>query len=39
MTSDFDNWARKPETKALLASSKERAWEKFTKTFPNADKN
>ena len=34
----FDNWARKPETKALLASSKKKAWEQFTKTFPNADK-
>ena len=37
--SDFENWARKPETKARLALSKKNAWEQFTKQFPNADKN
>ena len=36
---DFENWARKPETKARLASAKKNAWEQFTKQFPNADKN
>ena len=36
---EFDKWARKPETKARLASAKTNAWEKFTKQFPNADKN
>ena len=36
---DFKNWARKPETKARLASAKKNAWEQFTKQFPNADKN
>ena len=36
---DFENWARKPETKARLATAKKNAWEKFTKQFPNADKN
>ena len=35
---DFANWARKPETKSLLASSKKKAWEQFTNKFPNADK-
>ena len=36
---DFENWARKPEAKARLASAKKNAWEQFTKKFPNADKN
>ena len=36
---DFENWARKPETKARLALAKKNAWEQFTKQFPNADKN
>ena len=36
---DFENWARKPETKARLALSNKNAWEQFTKQFPNADKN
>ena len=36
---DFEKWVRKPETKARLASAKKNAWEKFTKQFPNADKN
>ena len=31
--------ARKPETKAQLASAKKNAWEQFTKQFPNADKD
>ena len=35
---DFDNWARKPETKAKLALAKKNAWEQFTKQFSNADK-
>ena len=35
---DFENWARKPETKARLALAKKNAWEEFTKQFPNADK-
>ena len=35
---DFEIWARKPETKARLASAKKNAWEQFTKQFPNADK-
>ena len=35
---DFDKWARKPETKARLASAKKNAWEQFPKQFPNADK-
>ena len=35
---DFDEWARKPETKAKLALAKKDAWEQFTKQFPNADK-
>ena len=35
---DFDEWARKPETKAKLALAKKNAWEQFTKQFPNADK-
>ena len=35
----FDEWARKPETKAELASAKKNAWEQFTKQFLNADKD
>ena len=35
---DFENWARKPDTKARLATAKKNAWEQFTKQFPNADK-
>ena len=38
MTS-FDKWYQKPETKAQLASAKKKAWDQFTKQFPNADKN
>ena len=37
--SAFDEWARKPETKAKLAAVKKSAWAQFTKQFPNADKN
>ena len=37
-SSDFDNWARKPGTKARLDLAKKNAWEQFTKQFPNADK-
>ena len=35
----FDKWYQKPETKAQLASAKKKAWDQFTKQFPNADKN
>ena len=35
-SSKFDEWARKPETKATLASAKKNAWAQFTKKFPNA---
>ena len=34
----FDEWVRKPETKARLASAKKDAWAQFTKQFPNANK-
>ena len=34
----FNEWARKPETKAQIASAMKNAWEQFTKQFPNADK-
>ena len=34
----FDEWARKPETKAKLALAKKNAWEQFTKQFPYAVK-
>ena len=39
MTSKFDQWARRPETKAKLASAQKKAWAQFTKQFPNADKD
>ena len=39
MASKFDEWARRPETKAKLASAQKRAWAQFTKQFPNADKD
>ena len=35
----FDKWYQKPETKAQLASAKKNAWDKFTKQFPNVDKD
>ena len=38
-SSKFDEWARRPETKAKLASAKKNAWAEFTKQFPNADKD
>ena len=38
-SSKFDEWARRPEAKAKLASAKKNAWEQFTKQFPNADKD
>ena len=38
MASNFDEWARRPDTKAKLASAKKNAWAQFTKQFPNADK-
>ena len=37
-SSDFDKWARKPETIAKLASEKKCVWSQFSKQFPNADK-
>ena len=39
MTSKFDQWARRPETKAKLASAQKKAWAQFTIQFPNADKD
>ena len=38
-SSKFDEWARRPDTKAKLASAKKNAWAQFTKQFPNADKD
>ena len=38
-SSKFDEWARRSETKAKLASAKKNAWAQFTKKFPNADKH
>ena len=38
-SSKFDEWARRPETKAKLASAKKNAWAQFTKQFPKADKD
>ena len=38
-SSKFDEWARRPEKKAKLASAKKNAWAQFTKQFPNADKD
>ena len=35
----FDEWARRPDTKAKLASAKKNAWAQFTKHFPNAGKD
>ena len=35
----FTKWAQKPETKAKIDAVKKSAWTKFTKQFPNADKN
>ena len=32
-------WFQKPETKAKVAAANQRAWDDFTKQFPNADKN
>ena len=37
MASKFDEWARRPDMKAKLASAKKNAWAKFKKQFPNAD--
>ena len=37
--SKFDEWARRSDTKAKLASAKKNAWAQFTKQFPNADKD
>ena len=34
----FDEWVRRPETKAKLAAAKNNAWAEFTKQFPNVDK-
>ena len=38
-SSKFDGWARRPETKAKLASAKKNAWAEFSKQFPKADKD
>ena len=38
-SSKFDEWARRPDTKAKLDSAKKNAWAQFTKQFPNADKD
>ena len=38
-SSKFDEWARRPDTKAKLASAKKNAWAQFAKQFPNADKD
>ena len=38
-SSKFDEWARRPDTKAKLASAKKNAWAQFTKQFPNSDKD
>ena len=38
-SSKFDEWARRPDTKAKLASAKKNEWAQFTKQFPNADKD
>ena len=38
-SSEFDEWARRPSTKAKLASAKKNAWAQFSKQFPNADKD
>ena len=35
----FDEWVRKPETKAKLALANKNARSQFTKQFPNADKD
>ena len=37
-SSDYDKWARKPETKTRLALAKKNPWEQFTKQCPNPDK-
>ena len=38
-SSKFHQWARRPETKAKLASDMKNKWAQFTKKFPNADKD
>ena len=35
----FDEWARRPDTKAKLDLAIKNAWAQFTKQFPNADKD
>ena len=35
----FDEWTRRTDTKAKLESAKKNAWAKFTKQFPNGDKD
>ena len=37
--SKFDEWARRLDTKAKLASAKKNAWAQFIKQFPNANKD
>ena len=38
-SSKFDEWARRPDTKAKLALANKNAWAQFTKQFPTADKD
>ena len=38
-SSKFDEWARRPDTKAKLDLAKKTAWAQFTKQFPNANKD
>ena len=38
-SSKFDEWARRPETKAKVASAKKNVLAQLTKQFPNADKD
>ena len=35
----FDEWARRPDTKAKLDLAKKNAWAQFTRQFPNVDKD
>ena len=39
MASKFDEWARRPDTKAKLDLAKKNAWAQFTRQFQNADKD
>ena len=35
----FDEWSRRPDTKAKLDSANKNVWTQFIKQFPNADKD